>query len=97
MKKSIHQIKVPGLYVVSINIGTYRYCELRRNKDHALIRSYANKPIIRITDFIKLFEDNLSGLDWTVDPLTKEHGARILEMEKNIHEDDLGKRYVKKK
>lgn len=62
------------------------------SKKHELpIRNYTSKPIEKITDFIKLFEESLCHLDWDLDEYTPEHGEAILKMEHRLQTNDLGK------
>lgn len=87
---TIKKLKIKGLYVMSIKISSYRWCSLMSENSNIPIRNYTSKPIHKITDFIKLFEEHLSNLNWEGE-LTEEHGKAILEMERRITTNELGK------
>jgi len=91
MQETIKKLKIKGLYVVSMKTSSYRWCKLMSYKHDLPIRNYTSKPIEKITDFIKLFEECLSGLDWELDEYSLEHGEAILMMERRITTNDLGK------
>jgi hypothetical protein len=83
------KLKIQGLYAIISRIGSVRYCKLMSENRNTIIRNY-NKPILKVTDFIKLFEEYLSHLDWTSE-LTDEHGKAILNMESRLKLNDLNK------
>ena len=56
------------------------------------LRNYTSRPIEKITDFIELFNNSLTGLDWDVDEYTEEHGRAILDMERSIKVNDFNGR-----
>lgn len=94
MQETIKKLKIKGLYVVSMKSSSYRWCKLMSEKHDLPIRNYTTKPIEKITDFIKLFEECLSHLDWNLDEYTKEHANAILKMERRLQTNDLGKLVV---
>lgn len=89
------KLKIPGLYVISTKESSNRWCCLMSDTHDLPIRRYTSKPIEKITDFIKLFEDSLYKLDWTGE-YTNDHYNAILEMEKKISTNNNGKYYIKK-
>jgi hypothetical protein len=91
MKETIHKLKTKGLCVIPIQFSSYRWCKLISAKNNLPIRNYISKPILKITDFLKLFDECLGHLDWEVSVFTEVHGKAILKMEKRIVEDNLGK------
>jgi hypothetical protein len=91
MKETIHKLKTKGLYVISIQSSSYRWCKLVSAKNNLPIRNYTAKPILKITDFLKLFDEYLGHLNWDTNAFTEEHGKAIKKMEKRIIENDLGK------
>ena len=90
MKETTKKLKTKGLYVVSMKSSSYRWCKLMSEKHELPIRNYTSIPIEKITDFIKLFEESLSHLDWNVDEYTKEHAEAILKMERKLQTNELG-------
>ena len=90
MKETNKKLKIKGLYVVSIKSSSYRWCKLMSEKHELPIRNYTSIPIEKITDFIKLFEESLSHLDWNVDEYTNEHGEAIIKMEHRLQTNELG-------
>ena len=91
MQETIKRLKVKGLYVVSTKSSSFRWCRLMADKHELPIRNYTSRPIEKITDFIKLFEEYLSHLDWELDEYTDEHGKAILKMERKLQINDLGR------
>ncbi len=89
-QETIKKLKIPGLYVISSKVSSFRYCELRSEK-HGLIIKYSSQPIEKITDFIKLFEECLSHLDWTVEECTNEHLNAVIKMQKRITTNELAR------
>lgn len=87
----IKKLKVKGLYVISMRSSSYRWCRLMSERHELPIRNYTSKPIEKITDFIKLFEESLSHLDWNLDEYTKEHGEAIIKMESRLQTNELGR------
>jgi hypothetical protein len=63
MKETIHKLKTKGLYVISIQSSSYRWCKLVSAKNNLPIRNYTAKPILKITDFLKLFDEYLGHLN----------------------------------
>lgn len=96
MKETIKRLSIPGLYVVSMKLNSYTWCKLMSDKNNMPVRNYTSKPINKITDFIKLFEESLKQLDWQVEELTEAHGKAILQMERKIKTNDLGVLFVSK-
>lgn len=94
MKRTIKKLKIKGLFVVSLQSSSFRWCKLMSEKNDAPIRNYTSKPIEKITDFIKLFEESLSHLDWS-DELTDKHREAIMKMECRIETNQFGKLAVK--
>ncbi len=93
---TIKKLKIKGLYVISMKLSSDRWCKLMSENNELPLRNYTSKPIVKITDFIKLFEECLSHLDWDVDEYTDEHAKAILKMERLIKTDDLGKWFIEK-
>ena len=90
MKETTKKLKIKGLYVVSIKSPSCRWCKLMSEKHKLPIRNYTSTPIEKITDFIKLFEESLSHLDWDLDEQTNEHGEAIIKMERRLQMNELG-------
>lgn len=90
MKETVKNLNIKGLYVISMKLNSYRWCKLMSEKHNEPIRNYTSHPINKITDFIKLFEENLKHLDWNVEEFTEEHGNAISKMEKKININELG-------
>lgn len=95
MQQTIKKLNINGLYVISMKLSSYRWCKLMSEKHELPIRNYTSKPIEKITDFIKLFEQSLGELDWNVEEYTSEHSDAILKMEKRLHTNEFGKLIVK--
>jgi len=91
MQETIKKLKINGLYVISMKSSSFRWCKLMSQKHELPIRNYTSKPIEKITDFIKLFEESLSHLDWNLDEYTPEHGKAILKMERRLQTNELGR------
>ena len=61
------KLDIAGLYIVSIKRGSKQYLKLMSEQYTTPILDYScpSKPISKITDFIKLFNETLNCLDWT--------------------------------
>lgn len=94
MQETIKKLKIKGLYVISMKSSSYRWCRLMSYKQELPIRNYTSKPINKITDFITLFEESLSHLDWELDEYTQEHVDAIFKMEIRLKENELGRLIV---
>ena len=93
MKTIRKELKIKGLYVISMKLSGSTWCRLMSESDDIPVRNYTSRPIIKITDFIKLFNESLAHLNWEGE-LTEDHGKAILEMERKIKIDKLNKWYV---
>ena len=91
MQETTKKLKIKGLYVISMKSSSYRWCRLMSYNHDLPIRNYTSKPIDKITDFIKLFEESLSNLNWELEEFTKEHGDALLKMENRMVVNDLGR------
>lgn len=61
------KLDITGLYIISIKRGSKQYLKLMSEQYTTPILDYScpSKPITKISDFIKLFNETLYYLDWT--------------------------------
>lgn len=86
LKETRKKLKAKGLYVVVTQISSNRWLKLMHEKTNKPLLSLTSKPVVRVKEFFKLFDDCLSHLDWDVyeNELTDEYLEAFLKVKGKI-------------